>query len=92
MVRDYGDYTLTDLKENTVFSSIELKYNELEKIEQALTRIEPGTYGHCIECSAWFGEARLEVMPAAVRCRKCQEEVENFDGIQSIFNRFFYFK
>jgi RNA polymerase-binding transcription factor len=81
MVRDQGDYALAELKESTVFSFIELKYQELEKIEQALTRIESGTYGHCMECGGWIGGARLEVMPAAVRCRKCQEEVEKFDGI-----------
>ena len=81
MARDQGDYALAELKERTVFSIIELKYQELEKIEQALTRIESGTYGHCMECGGWIGGARLEVMPAAVRCRKCQEEVEKFDGI-----------
>jgi RNA polymerase-binding transcription factor DksA len=81
MVRDQGDYALAELKESTVFSFIELKYQELEKIEQALTRIESGTYGHCMACGGWIGGARLEVMPAAVRCRKCQEEVEKFDGI-----------
>jgi len=81
MVRDQGDYALAELKESTVFSFIELKYQELEKIEQALKRIESGTYGHCMECGGWIGGARLEVMPAAIRCRKCQEEVEKFDGI-----------
>lgn len=40
MVRDQGDYALAELKESTVFSFIELKYQELKKIEQALTRIE----------------------------------------------------
>ncbi|MGA8181906.1 MAG: TraR/DksA family transcriptional regulator [Desulfobacterales bacterium] len=81
MVCDQADYALAELKEETVFSFIEHKYEELEKIEQALTRIESGAYGHCIDCGGWIGEARLEVMPAAVRCRKCQEELEKFDGI-----------
>jgi DnaK suppressor protein len=81
MVRDQGDHALAELKESTVFSFIELKYHELEKIEQALTRIESGTYGHCMDCGGWVGAARLEVIPAAVRCRKCQEEVEKFEGI-----------
>lgn len=42
MVRDRGDYALAELKESTVFSFIELKYQELKKIEQALMRIESG--------------------------------------------------
>ena len=81
MARDQGDYALAELKERTVFSIIELKYQELEKIEQALTRIESGTYGRCINCGGWIGRARLEVMPTAVRCRKCQEKLEKFDRI-----------
>jgi DnaK suppressor protein len=81
MVCDPVDYALAELKEETVFSFIEHKYRELEKIEQALTRIESGAYGHCIDCGGWIGGARLEVMPAAVRCRKCQEELEKLDGI-----------
>ena len=81
MVCDPVDYAMAELKEETVFSFIEHKYRELEKIEQALARIESGAYGHCIDCGGWIGGARLEVMPAAVRCRKCQEEMEKLDGI-----------
>ena len=81
MVCDQVDYALAELKEETVFSFIEHKYRELEKIEQALTRIESGAYGHCMDCGGWIGGARLEVMPAAVRCRKCQEKLEKFNGI-----------
>ena len=81
MARDKGDFALAELKESTVFSIIELKYQELEKIEQALTQIESGTYGRCIDCGGSIGKARLEVMPTAVRCRKCQEKLEKFDGI-----------
>jgi DnaK suppressor protein len=82
MVYDQADYALAQLKENTVFSFIEHKYRELEEIEQALTRIESGAYGHCIDCGGWIGGARLSVMPAAIRCRKCQEALEKFDRIQ----------
>jgi DnaK suppressor protein len=82
MVCDPVDYALAELKEETVFSFIEHKYRELEKIEQALTRIESGAYGHCIDCGGWIGGARLVAMPAAVRCRKCQEELEKISGIQ----------
>jgi DnaK suppressor protein len=81
MVYDQVDYAVAELKENTVFSFTEHRYRELENIEQALTRIESGNYGHCIDCGGWIGGTRLEVMPAAVRCRKCQEKLEKFDGI-----------
>jgi DnaK suppressor protein len=80
-VSDQGDYALAELKESTVFSLIKLKYQKLKKIEQALTRIGSRNYGRCKDCGGWIGWARLEVMPAAVRCRKCQEELEKFDGI-----------
>lgn len=81
MVCDEADYAMAELKEETVLSFIEHKYQEVKKIDQALTRIESGAYGHCVDCGGWIGGARLEVMPDAVRCVKCQEEVEKSDRI-----------
>ena len=39
---------------------------------QALTRLEMGTYGVCIECGKRIESARLQVMPASPRCMSCE--------------------
>ncbi|MEQ8433150.1 MAG: TraR/DksA C4-type zinc finger protein [Oceanicaulis sp.] len=44
---------------------------ELRRIDAALTRIEEGEYGWCVECGEAIGEKRLEIDPAAPRCRDC---------------------
>ena len=43
----------------------------LDKIDQALKRIEDGTYGICVSCGEEISEERLDVVPHAPRCRHC---------------------
>jgi RNA polymerase-binding transcription factor DksA len=75
-IKDEGDAALEELRESTVFSLVRLKYEELRSIEQALARINQGKYGRCQDCSRWIRPARLEIMPSAVRCRRCQDKRE----------------
>jgi RNA polymerase-binding transcription factor DksA len=44
---------------------------ELEQIEHALTRIENGTFGVCVECGDNISEERLEAIPYATKCKNC---------------------
>ncbi|MGX6648816.1 TraR/DksA family transcriptional regulator [Maricaulaceae bacterium MS644] len=44
---------------------------ELRRIDAALHRIKEGEYGWCVECGEAIGEKRLEIDPAAPRCRAC---------------------
>lgn len=44
---------------------------ELEQIEHALTRIENGTFGICVECGDEISDQRLEVIPYATKCKDC---------------------
>ncbi|MCS7200671.1 MAG: TraR/DksA C4-type zinc finger protein [Patescibacteria group bacterium] len=49
----------------------EVLEEKLEKIEQALKRIESGTYGRCTRCGQAIEDARLMIDPAADLCRSC---------------------
>ncbi|MCA9399795.1 MAG: TraR/DksA C4-type zinc finger protein [Candidatus Omnitrophica bacterium] len=49
----------------------------LQKIEEALKRIDDGTYGICLEKGEAINKARLEAIPYAEYCLTCQEELEN---------------
>ncbi|MGJ3232994.1 MAG: TraR/DksA family transcriptional regulator [Oceanicaulis sp.] len=44
---------------------------ELRRIDAALNRLAEGEYGCCVECGEAIGEKRLEIDPAAPRCRDC---------------------
>ncbi len=43
----------------------------LSDIDEALTKLDQGTYGVCENCSRPIGEPRLEAMPAARLCISC---------------------
>jgi DnaK suppressor protein len=48
----------------------------LLKIEEALVRIEAGSYGVCTNCGRAIGAGRLQAMPWARYCIDCQELAE----------------
>ena len=50
---------------------------ELRAIDEALAKIEDGTYGICERCEKPIGVKRLEAMPLAQCCRDCQSEMES---------------
>lgn len=49
---------------------------ELAQIEEALGRIRQGSYGSCESCGEEIPLARLQALPYATRCVKCQRESE----------------
>lgn len=54
-----------------------LKNNEklyLQEIDDALKRIEDGTYGKCDRCGKNILEARLEIMPTTKNCIGCEQK------------------
>lgn len=49
---------------------------ELLDVEDALRRIDDGSYGICAECGRHIAPERLEAMPAARLCIDCQSKVK----------------
>lgn len=49
----------------------------LEDIDDALRRLDDGTYGVCTRCGENIGYDRLEVIPAAALCVTCKQRVES---------------
>lgn len=47
----------------------------LADVEEALRRLQDGTYGHCLTCGQPISDRRLEAIPWAVRDVKCEERV-----------------
>jgi len=50
---------------------------ELERVENALKRIEndPDSFGECLECGEMIRTRRLQVMPWALYCVACEDEL-----------------
>lgn len=49
---------------------------QLGKIQEALAKMEKGTYGICEVCGREIPEARLQAVPATTLCFQCQKERE----------------
>ena len=46
--------------------------HQLELVDEALARLDDGTYGRCIRCGEQIAPDRLEALPWAARCIECQ--------------------
>lgn len=55
---------------------------KLSAINEALEKIEEGTYGICEECGEKIGLGRLKAMPLARLCVSCQSKFEEEQSIQ----------
>jgi DnaK suppressor protein len=83
--RDAGDLTFSN--EIDLASSLEGREmlfqltsrdrNELRLIEDALFRINEGTFGACDSCEKQISLKRLQIMPLTPLCISCQEAAEN---------------
>ena len=75
-VRDSEEQSVTDFAQEMEFALVEMKAQTLIRIDEALLRVDQGTYGTCDECGEDIAEARLAAVPFALLCRDCQEREE----------------
>ena len=76
-VRDAEEQSVDDFVQEVDLALMQMKSETLKKIDQALLRLEEGTYGRCQECDAEIPPARLRALPFAALCRDCQAETES---------------
>ena len=75
-IQDPGETSEVDIQEDIEFALIQMKAETLNKINEALARLEEGTYGYCFECAEEIAQPRLRALPFAVRCKDCEEARE----------------
>ncbi len=51
----------------------------ISKIQQALTRLEEGTFGTCTSCGQPIAPARLRARPVTDQCIDCKTEAERVE-------------
>ncbi len=76
-VVDAVESSEADIQEDIEFALIQMKAETLNKVNDALKRLENGDYGNCFECGEEIAEKRLRALPFAVRCKDCEEAREN---------------
>ena len=68
-----GETTEVHPEDDLAFALIQLKGQVLTRIDEALRRIDDGTYGRCGECGDAIAPVRLRALPFALRCKDCEE-------------------
>jgi DnaK suppressor protein len=86
-VLDQGESSEVDIQEDIEFALIQMKSETLNKINEALRRLDEGTYGNCFECGEEIAHARLRALPFAVRCKDCEEARENAEQRERMMAR-----
>jgi DnaK suppressor protein len=76
-VKDAEEQSVDDFVQEVDFALMQMKSETLSKIDEAIQRLEGGSYGACAECGAEISEARLKALPFAEFCRSCQEREES---------------
>ena len=75
-VLDAVESAEADIQEDLEFALVQMKSETLNKVNDALVRLEQGSYGNCFDCGEEIGEKRLRALPFAVRCKDCEETRE----------------
>jgi len=79
---DDGDWSVVDLSEDISLQKLSSHRETLLKIDEALRKLQEGTYGKCEDCGEEISEERLKVLPFAIYCRDCQEKIEFLEAIE----------
>lgn len=79
-VKDSVDLSVLDLNKEIMFRLGERDSKLVADIDQALLRIEEGSYGICARCGKPIDERRLEAIPTARYDAACQTAIENANG------------
>ena len=73
---DVVDIALDSVQDEISSQLAEVESRELARIENALERMREGQYGICEGCGGNIPMARLNALPYATSCIKCQREAE----------------
>lgn len=79
-VPDAGDASVADVATDQVNAERQRDYEELRDVQDALARIEEGTFGLCLVCGEPIDRRRLKAFPTAKYDIQHQEEIERRTG------------
>jgi len=79
-VKDTVDMSLMDVNKEMALHLGDRESQMIADIDQALLRIEEGSYGKCARCGKLIDERRLEALPTARYDAACQAIIEAANG------------
>ncbi|HEY6803072.1 MAG TPA: TraR/DksA family transcriptional regulator [Pyrinomonadaceae bacterium] len=82
-VKDPGDAAQSDQNRDSSFEAASRDSDLIEEIDEALSRIDDGTYGQCERCGKPIDEERLKAVPTARYDAECQAKIEAAQGTET---------
>ena len=79
-VKDVADQSVKDVSQEIEYRLSERESQLVADIDQALLRIDEGSYGVCARCGKEIPERRLDALPTARYDAECQSLIEQSSG------------
>jgi len=74
---DEADVAVSTYQKEIAVALQESEASRLKAIAEALLRIEAGEWGLCAICEEPIPETRLDAVPWATKCLRCQDRIDN---------------
>ncbi|HEY5514127.1 MAG TPA: TraR/DksA C4-type zinc finger protein [Geomonas sp.] len=74
--QDVGEMSILDMLSDAGLAVADIRRSELTNLEEALRRLEMGTYGRCEGCGEPISIQRLRLVPFTAYCVPCQKGQE----------------
>jgi DnaK suppressor protein len=78
---DETDLAASEVNQNLVFRLRDRERQLLAKIDEAMSRIDDGSFGACADCEEPIEVRRLEARPMSTLCIACKEKQEHREKI-----------
>ncbi len=75
-IGDFYDHASSDRDRELALMLADRERKKLTRVDDALRRIETGTYGVCESCEEEIDKERLAALPFTKLCVSCQEDLE----------------
>jgi DnaK suppressor protein len=79
-VQDEAERYEADAQGDLEFTLLQMQGETLSRIEEALDSLDAGRYGVCADCACVIAIERLQALPFATRCRRCEQIHETKGG------------
>ena len=70
----FADAGAATAERTEVLGLVETLKGQLVSVDQALVKVDDGSYGSCDNCGKPIPEARLEARPASILCVDCKNQ------------------
>jgi DnaK suppressor protein len=76
-LQDSADHAVQSYQKELLFLQGTNGHAQLGQVRSAMSRLDDGTFGECLQCGETIGAKRLEAVPWTPYCIRCQEKIEN---------------